>query len=153
MTTWTVQCGCTSYDAATMTVEADTLDEALERAIETAKTEASWKPLDYCGPIFVDAVAEGADADPWRGHISTISVPERFKEHGVSITERDATALITIFIARGIVQLITFENAPARVIVRNYDTNGFDAATLHTDADGNRYARGEWSNELPPGGG
>ena len=47
------------------TVEADTLDEALEKAIEAANEDsAGWKVLDHCGDTFVQAVGEGAGVDP-----------------------------------------------------------------------------------------
>ena len=82
MKSWTVQCGYAAYYANTVTVEADTLEEALERAIDAAESDSSWKSIDYCGPTFVDAVAEGADADPWRDFMSAIPIPERFTEDG-----------------------------------------------------------------------
>lgn len=64
MTSWTVQCGYAAYYANTVTVEAATLDEALEKAIVVANDDPSWKALDHCGPTFIDAVAEGAGTDP-----------------------------------------------------------------------------------------
>ena len=82
MKSWTVQCGYAAYYANTVTVEADTLDEALDRAIEEAEGTSAWTSIDYCGPTFVDAVAEGADADPWHDFTSVIPVPERFTEDG-----------------------------------------------------------------------
>ncbi|MEQ8827570.1 MAG: hypothetical protein RIC82_07335, partial [Parvibaculum sp.] len=66
MKKWTVQCGFAAYYANTVTVEADTLAEALERAIVAANESDGWKPLDDCGPTFIDAAAEGDEADPWR---------------------------------------------------------------------------------------
>ena len=36
---WTVQCGYTAHFANTLTVEAETLEEALEKAIETANAD------------------------------------------------------------------------------------------------------------------
>ena len=46
----------------------DTLDEALEKAIEQA------------GQTFVEDLAEGVDADPWGD--TAIPVPDRFSEKG-----------------------------------------------------------------------
>jgi hypothetical protein len=146
MKSWTVQCGYAAYYANTVTVEADTLDEALEQAIETANDDPCWKALDHCGPTFIDAVAKGADADPWRDFSSVISVPERFTENG-------APPLITVTVSGGAVQHVAIANGPARVIVCDYDTDGADPDTLRTDEHGDRYARAEWSTELPPTGG
>ena len=78
---FTVQCGYAGYFAHTVTVEADTLDEALEKAIEAANRSDAWRSLDHCGDTFVDAVCEGADADPWATEAS-LPVPDRFTEPG-----------------------------------------------------------------------
>ena len=78
---WTVQTSYAAWYANTVTVEADTLDEALEKAIETANEDAAgWKVLDHCGDTFVQAVSEGAGADPWGE--GSLPVPDRFSEHG-----------------------------------------------------------------------
>src|SRR3546814_596293 len=82
MTTYTVQCSYAAYHANTVEVEAESLDAALERAIERANGDPHWKALDHCGPTFVDAVAEGADADPWSGFGSALPIPARFPEAG-----------------------------------------------------------------------
>ena len=147
MTAWTVQCGYAAYYANTVTVEAETLDDALGKAIAAGNEDASWKSLDNCGPTFVDAVAEGADTDPWRDHVSAIPVPERFTERGAVVP------LITVIVVGGVVQDVTFENGAARVIVCDYDTEGADPAELDTDGNGDRYVRGDWSIEIPPSGG
>jgi hypothetical protein len=147
MTAWTVQCGYAAYYANTITVEAEALDHALDKAITAANEDASWKSLDHCGATFVDAVAEGADTDPWRDHVSAIPVPERFTERGAVVP------LITVIVVGGVVQDVTFENGAARVIVCDYDTEGADPAELDTDGNGDRYVRGDWSIEIPPSGG
>src|SRR3546814_20067641 len=67
---------CSSDLANTVEVEAESLDAALERAIERANGDPHWKALDHCGPTFVDAVAEGADADPWSGFGSALPIPD-----------------------------------------------------------------------------
>jgi hypothetical protein len=148
MTSWTVQCGYAAYYANTVSVEADTLDDALDKAIQTANDDASWKSSDHSGPTFIDAVAEGADTDPWRDHASAIPVPERFTERGIAMVP-----LITVIVVGGVVQDVTFENGPARVIVCDYDTEGADPAELDTDGNGDRYLRSDWSTEIPPAGG
>ena len=44
MTYFTVCCGYASHYHNTVTVEADTLDEAVEKAIEQAGDDPHWKP-------------------------------------------------------------------------------------------------------------
>ena len=79
---WTVQVGYYAHHCNTVTVKADTLDEALEKAIETAnEDDAGWRSTDHCSASFVDAACEGRDADPW-DRDATLPVPGRFSEHG-----------------------------------------------------------------------
>ena len=79
---WTVQCAYLAHYANTVLVEADTFEEALEKAIEAANDDsAGWRSTDHVSDTFVDAVCEGADGDPWdRG--SAMPVPDRFTERG-----------------------------------------------------------------------
>ena len=78
---WTVQAGYAAWYANTVTVEADTLDEALEKAIEAANEDAAgWRSSDHCSDSFVDALCEGAAGDPWGD--GALPVPARFSEHG-----------------------------------------------------------------------
>ena len=77
---FTVQCGYPAYYANTVIVEAETLDDALEKAIETANNDDGWRSIDHCGNTHVDAVCErapGARAGyPFRtGFPSTASLP------------------------------------------------------------------------------
>ena len=81
MKNWTVQCGYAGYFANTVAVEAETLEAALEKAVETANDDADgWRSLDHCGPTFVQAAAEGIDADPWDDAASALPIPDRFSE-------------------------------------------------------------------------
>ena len=80
MNHYTVCCGYASHYHNTVTVEADTLDEALEKAIEQAGDDPHWKSADYCGSTFVDAIAEGEEADPWGD--TAIPVPDHFTVKG-----------------------------------------------------------------------
>ena len=77
---YTVQCSYPAYYANTVTVEAETLDDALEKAIETANNDDGWRSIDHCGNTHVDSVCEGADGDPWGE--GALPVPGRFSEHG-----------------------------------------------------------------------
>ncbi len=77
---FTVQCGHAGYFANTVAVEADTIEEALEKAIEATDRSDAWRSIDHCGDTFVAAVCEGADADPWGD--DGLPVPGRFSEHG-----------------------------------------------------------------------
>ena len=66
----------------------DTLDAALEKAIEQAGDDPHWKSVDQASQTFVDqasqtfveALAEGMDAYPWGD--TAIPVPDRFTENG-----------------------------------------------------------------------
>ncbi len=81
MTWYTVQASYAAYHANTVSVEAETLEEALEKAIEVANQDPNWKPVDHCGPSFVDACCMGQDEDPWDDGKS-LPVPARFTEKG-----------------------------------------------------------------------
>ena len=80
MTHYTVCCGYASHYHNTVTVEAGTLDEALEKAIKQAGDDPHWKSADQASQTYVEALAEGMDADPW-GH-TAIPVPDRFTQNG-----------------------------------------------------------------------
>lgn len=83
MKTWTVQCGYAAYYANTVTVEAETFDDALAEAIRIANDAPHWESTDACGRTFIDAVAEGNDVDPWADYVSALDVPYRFTERGM----------------------------------------------------------------------
>jgi len=146
MKSWTVQCGRAAYSAKTVIVEAETLDQAIKTAIEIANGDPDWEPLDECGATFIDAVGEGAKADPWQDVSSTIPVPDHFREGG-------EPALVTVTIVCGTVSHVAIENRKARVIIRDYDIEGVDFALLDTDGNGNRYRHSEWTEFTPPDGG
>ena len=78
---FTVQCGYAAYFGNTVTVEAETLDEALEKAIEVANDDPNWKSVGHCGPTHIDACCVGRDEDPWDDDAS-LPIPDRFTERG-----------------------------------------------------------------------
>ena len=77
---YTVQCGFAAYYTNTVTVEADSLDEALKKAVTKANQSSSWPSTDYSGPAFIEAVAEGEDADLWMDErVQQLPIPPRFQ--------------------------------------------------------------------------
>ena len=78
---FTAQCSYAGYWCLTVTVEGDTLEEALEKAIATANESEGWRSSDHVGDTHVDAVCEGADADPWATD-AALPIPDRFTERG-----------------------------------------------------------------------
>lgn len=139
MRTYTVQCGYAAYYANTVTVEAETLDAALEKAIAAANDDPSWKAIDHCGDTFVDAVAEGANTDPWHDFASALPIPARFTEAG-------APPVVTIVVKGGGVQDVSVSAGRVRVCVKDYDTEGVSADDhdLCHDEDGADYALADW---------
>ena len=78
---WTVQCACNAHWVNTVTVEAEDLDEALARAVETVNRDADgWKSTDHISDTYVDAVAEGTDCNPWGK--TSLPVPAEYTERG-----------------------------------------------------------------------
>ena len=89
MSAYTVQAGFAVYCYATVTVEADSIEDACRAAIEEADAGERWKASDHVGNAFIAAIGEGADACPWSGPVSALPVPDDFSERG-------APPLITI---------------------------------------------------------
>ena len=81
MTWYTVQASYPTWYANTVSVEAGTPEEALEKAIEAANDDPNWKSLDHCGRTHVDACCMGRDEDPW-DRDNSLPVPARFTEKG-----------------------------------------------------------------------
>ncbi len=78
---WTVQVGYNAHHCNTVTVEAGTIEEALEKAVAAANEDATgWRSSDHSSDSFVDAFCKGADCDPWGE--DALPVPARFSEHG-----------------------------------------------------------------------
>ena len=135
---FTVQCSFASYDAKTVVVEAETIEQALDRAIVAANEGDGWSSLDVCGDTFVDAVAQGDDVDPWKEFASSLPVPARF-------TERGEPPLVTVTVSGGVVQDVCVDGGKVRVHIRDYDTDGADSndPNIYTDGVGG-------SNPSPP---
>lgn len=106
---FTVQCGYNAHYSNTVTVEAGTLDEALEKAVAAANQDADgWRSTDHCSATFVDAVCEGADAEPWGE--DALPVPDRFTEQGepplVSLTGPVPPGAVEVSGGRALVRIV-----------------------------------------------
>ncbi|HEV2561179.1 MAG TPA: hypothetical protein VGT78_03470 [Rhizomicrobium sp.] len=145
MKRWTVQCSFAAYDAKIVVVEAETLEEALEKAIAKANESDGWFALDVSGNTFVDAAAVGDDVDPWKEFESSLPIPARF-------TERGEPPRVIVSVSGGVVQNVEIEGGTVRVEIRDYDTDGADESNpnIQTDEDGDRFTLADWSNDLPP---
>ncbi len=139
MKQWTVQCGYAAYYANTVTVEAETLEAALEKAVAEANDDSCWKAIDYCGDTFVDAAAEGEDADLWQDLASALPIPDRFTEAG-------APPVVTIVMEGGLIQDVSVLGGRARVVVKDYDTEGISPEDhdLRRDETGAESTLADW---------
>ena len=80
---YTVQCAHAAYYGNIVTVEADTLDEALDKAIQEADGDADgWRSMDDAGPTFVVEVREGTHLHPLDRETPALPIPDRFTEQG-----------------------------------------------------------------------
>ena len=80
MTHFTAACSYADYFTATVTVEAETPEQAFETAIAKADETGAWGKSAHSGDPFIAAYAEGADADPWGDE--ALPVPGCFTEAG-----------------------------------------------------------------------
>lgn len=79
---WTIALAHARYWGATVTVEAESLDEAIPAAIREADESERWKDTDHASDPHCVAACEGADADPWDSRASALAIPDRFTERG-----------------------------------------------------------------------
>lgn len=144
MTHFTVQLAYAAYYSHTVTVEADSLLEALALAITTANEQSSWSSSDYCGNTFVEAVAEGEDVDLWMDErVRPLPIPSRFTEDGEG-------PHIVATVEGGIIQHVDIQDGTALVEVHDYDTEGTsEPSDVQRDPDGTPYLRGLWTNRIP----
>ena len=89
---FTVQCSYPAFHTCIVFVEANDIDEALEKALATADRDDSWTATDHCGDIYIHAAAKGIVEDPADPSIA-LAIPERFTEYGQLTRARNATAM------------------------------------------------------------
>ena len=134
---WTVQCGYAARFADTLTVEVETLEEALEKAVENA--HADRRPNVRCRRVFVDAAWEGADPlDP----DAAWPVPDRFSERCeppiITLTDPGRAGGGAVEVSRGRV-LLRFEAPGATLTSELFDPphppGNKPLVTIHRRAD------------------
>ena len=82
MTSYSVQCQYAAYHYALVSVEADTIEDACQAAIDQADSGERWRSSDHVGDAYIAAICEGADLDPWNGPVSDLPIPDKFAERG-----------------------------------------------------------------------
>ena len=144
MTHFTVQCGFAAYYTNTVTVEADSLAEALEKAIGSANQKSGFGPRPTVAVHLADAAAEGEDVDLWNDErVRPLPVPSRFTEDGEG-------PHITVTVEGGVIQHVDIADGTALVEVHDYDTEGTsEPGDIQRDGDGTPYLRGIWTNRIP----
>lgn len=143
MTHFTAQCAYAAYYSNTVTVEADSLAEALEKAVTEANNSSAWSSSDYCGPTFIEAAAEGEAVELWNDErVRPLPIPSRY-------TEDKGGPHIVVTVEGGVIQHVDIEDGTAQVEVRDYDTEGSnEPGDIQRDPDGTPYLRGLWSNRI-----
>jgi hypothetical protein len=141
MTHFTVQCAYAAYYSNTVTVEADSLAEALEKAVSEANNSSAWSASDYSGATFVEAIAEGEDVDLWNDErVHPLPIPSR-------LTENKGGPSIVVTVEGGVIQHVDIADGTAQGEVHDYDTEGIDEPSdIQRDPDGTPYLRALWSN-------
>ena len=79
---WTLALGFVRYWGATVTVEAETLEEAIPAAIRLADDNERWNDTGHASDAYALAACTGAGADPWDGPVSALPIPDRFTARG-----------------------------------------------------------------------
>jgi hypothetical protein len=140
MNTFTVQLSYAAYYFREEVVEAETLEDALDKAVAQGNDSPNWSSTDTTGNTFVDAVAEGDHFDLWADNVKQLAIPSRF-------TEDRGGPEIVITVEGGVVQHVDIHGGSARVEVHDYDTEGtVEAPNLARDPDGTPYFLGVHSN-------
>ena len=78
MTAYTVQCQYATYVCAIVSVDAHTLENACQAAIDMADADDLWKSSDYVGDSHVTSICERSNGSPWACDSSPIPVPEKY---------------------------------------------------------------------------
>ena len=76
-TPYTVRCGYNVHYRATLVVDAATVEDALDKALEASNEIVEWTPTDGTPYTFIDAVARGEVADPFQ---DGETIPDRFRD-------------------------------------------------------------------------
>ena len=140
MKTFTVQLSYAAYYFREEVVEAETLEEALDKAVTEADASGSWSSTDTTGNTFVDAVAEGDHFDLWADNVQQLPIPSRFAE------DRGGPEIV-VTVEGGLIQHVDIHGGTARVEVHDYDTEGTsEPQNLERDPDGTAYLRTVHSN-------
>jgi hypothetical protein len=111
MKPYTVQCGQAAYRFATVRVDGTSLEDALTRAMREADREGDWQMSRIRGPVFVNAVALGADAKI--GNCATLDVPAAFTE--------TPPPRVIVTLSHGLVRNIEIASGTVAVEVRDGD--------------------------------
>ena len=87
MRTFTVQCAFPQYYANIVTVEAETAEEAFEKALEEANGDDQWKAVDnWVGDTFVTTACAGTDErDLYNEHM--LDIPPACRENAERMRE------------------------------------------------------------------
>ncbi len=140
MKTFTVQLSYAAYYFREEVVEAETLEDALDKAVTQANENANWSSTDTTGNTFVDAVAEGDHYDLWADNIEQLPIPSRFAE------DRGGPHIV-ITVEGGLIQHVDIQGGTARVEVHDYDTEGTGSPDhIQRDLDGPAFSRTVYSN-------
>ena len=84
MARFAVQCLVATYDQTVVIVEAESLEDACVKGIETARTQGKWEGLDIYGNTFVEGVAQNPSDDPLDDiYNGSLEIPIRYSEDGI----------------------------------------------------------------------
>ncbi len=123
---WTVECGDLQF-------KADTLEEAMKKAIEAANNSGDWNSADESGATFVHCYVKGYCASDSEFYDKAIyKVPFPYSEQGVC----HGRPTVTIEISGGVVQEVKCDGAAVVTIVdhdNSEDGNDpFNSETVYT---------------------
>mgnify|MGYP000388649288 CR=1 FL=1 len=96
MTIYTIQVGYHVYYTSTVCVEAETPEEAMNKAIlEADGNSDGWDSLDDVGDSYIDAICEGDHGSAWErlNDGDPLPIPRKFSEAWEYMTEPERAAL------------------------------------------------------------